>query len=137
MKLSSEKLTVQGKLQRGFTFIEAIVALVILGIALAAIVPAFTSYSKINTDSQARGEAVAVAQQVLDRLRKREFTEWPSQGASETISSGTQLYQAVVSWCTEGTTNCSTTPSARQVKVEVKRNDKVIYTVETVYTDFD
>ena len=46
----------------GLTLIEALVAVSILAILLAAVVPAFTNALRINTRSETRSQAVAAAQ---------------------------------------------------------------------------
>jgi type II secretory pathway pseudopilin PulG len=125
------------KKNTGLTIIEALIAIVILGIALATIIPSLTAYTKVNTDSEKKGETVAVVQHVMDNLRQKQFTDWPTNGSSYDIASGGRTYKAKISWCAKGPTNCYTSDSARHVKVEVIYNEKTIYTVETVYTTFN
>lgn len=123
------------KHSNGFSLIEALVAVSILSIALAAIAPIFISYAQVNRESQYKTQALALAQQIVDGLRQREFSEWPTSGRTEAVSSDGTEYQTRVSYCTGSLTYCS--DGARHLKVEVSKNDKIYYQVETVYTAFE
>jgi type II secretory pathway pseudopilin PulG len=124
----------------GLTIIEALVALSIMGIALAFLAPSFVGYSKVNTDSEIRGEAVAAAQQVLDTLRRKDFNTWPTSGTAENFNASSRTYSSKITYCTPIATpssSCYSTASTRHVKVEVTYNEKIVYQVETVFTDFE
>ncbi len=66
---------------RGFSLIEALIALSILSVVLASVVPLFITFSRSNLDSQRRTEAIAVAQMVVDELRQQSFEQWPESMA--------------------------------------------------------
>ena len=57
------------KNQRGFSLIEAIVAMAILTVGLLAVGLMQISAMKGNTNALSRGDGVAVAQSVMDMLR--------------------------------------------------------------------
>lgn len=121
-------------LREGFGIIEAVVSLVILGIILAAILPAFVNNMRINTDGEIRTNAVAVGQQTMDDLRGRET--WLASGTQQVVEMGGSLYTATLvhdRYC-EGE-DCF--DGARQVSVEVRHNGRVLYRVETVFTALD
>ena len=120
----------------GFSLIEALVAVSILGIALAAVAPVFISFAQVNRENQYKTQALAVAQQTVDGLRQQKFTEWPASGDTQTVTQSGTSYQRKVLWCVPPvSTYCS--DGSRHLKVEVSKNDKVYYQVETVYTTFE
>lgn len=118
----------------GLTLIEAIIALAILGIALAAIIPAFTNYARVNTNSELRTGAISAGQQVMESLRQRTFANWPENGATEIASSGDRDYEVGISYCVEGDADCLSRGQMRHVKLEVRHGGTVRYELETIYT---
>ena len=126
---------------RGFSLIEALIALSILSVVLASVVPLFITFSRSNLDSQHRTEAIAVAQMVVDELRQQSFEQWPESWPDpdgvKSLSSGHEdtLYDARISYCTADLPLCGS--GARHTRVEVVKDGKTYYQVETVYTQFD
>lgn len=123
------------RLRAGFTLVETVVALSLLAIAIAAMLPAMVQAMRANTESEIRTGAVAVAQQEVDNLRAQSGT-WPSSGQTRAIAAGNATYQSTLSYqqyC-EGA-KCFT--GARTVTVEVRHNGKLYYRVQTVFTSLD
>jgi general secretion pathway protein I len=118
---------------RGFTLLEALVALAILGIALAGLLPAFQTFLDANSVSEERSNAVAAAQQVMELLRQQDPSSLPSSGTStvETIQVGDHEYEVVATYCAEAD-YCST--AARHIVLEVSFAGNAVYQVETVFT---
>ncbi len=116
----------------GFTIVEAIVAILILGIALSFIIPAFVANLQINTKSEERTYAVAAAQQVLENLRLANPQSLPSSGSSTAINIVIGGYAYVVTpfYCAI-TTLCTST--SKYIRVDVAFKSKVLYTAETVF----
>lgn len=123
------------KRRAGFSLIEALIAVSIFGIALAAVVPSFIFNARTNRESQRRTEAVVVAQQYVDSLRQQDFGSWPETGATATQTVNGKSYQTVLTYCVGTLIHCG--DGARHLKVEVKTDGKVYYQVETVYTAFE
>lgn len=119
----------------GFSLLEAVVAVAIFGIALAAIVPAFIYYAQTNLASQRKTEAVVVAQRVVDGLRQTDFALWPASGTVSAADAGGSNFQVALTYCTGSLTLCN--DGARHLRVEVSQGGKVYYRVETVYTTFN
>jgi prepilin-type N-terminal cleavage/methylation domain-containing protein len=119
--------------ERGFTLVEAVFALAILAITIAAVLPAFVDFLDANSLSEERSNAVAAAQQVMEELRQFDPGSLPSSGSSavQTITVGNHEYEVTAHYCREST-YC--TSAARHIVLEVNFGGKTIYTVETVYT---
>ncbi|MBS3933627.1 MAG: prepilin-type N-terminal cleavage/methylation domain-containing protein [Truepera sp.] len=119
---------------KGFTLIEAVIAVAILAIILASVIPAFVNYLNINTASEVRTGAVAVAQRLLDDLRA--VSAWPPSGTVTTVATGQRAYSAILThsqFCYGG--RCFS--GARRVRVEVSYAGRTYYQVETVFTQLD
>lgn len=120
----------------GFTLIEAVVALVIMGVVLAALLPALARNMSINTTGDLRTGAVAVAQETLDNLRATTEDDWPGSGTETDVDTGETVYASEVTYepyCDGG--NCFV--GAREVQVRVSHNGQLLYQVETVFTSLD
>ena len=118
---------------RGFTLLEALVAMAILGIALAGLVPSFQSFMDANSLSEQRSNAVAAAQEVMEGLRQLDPSGLPSTGNSsvQAVTVGNHEYEVVATYCVE-TSYCSS--AARHIVLEVSFAGKTVYTVESVFT---
>lgn len=119
---------------KGVTLIEAVVAVAILTIVLAGVIPAFVNYLSVNTSSEVRTGAVAVAQQLLDDLRA--VGSWPPSGTVVSVTTGRRTYSATLThsqFCDGG--RCF--DGARRVRVEVSHAGRTYYQVETVFTQLE
>jgi general secretion pathway protein I len=119
--------------ERGFTLLEALIAMAILGIALAGLVPSFQAFMDANSLSEERSNAVAAAQEVMEGLRRADPASLPTSGtsAAQVVTVGAHEYEIFASYCIESSW-CST--AARHVIVEVHFGGQRVYTVESVFT---
>jgi len=123
------------QVRQGFTLVETVVALVLLGVILVSLLPAIAHGMRVNSHSEIRTGAVAVAQQEIDNLRAIGDT-WPASGTVSSISTGSTTFQSRLSYqqycdangCYDG---------ARLVTVEVSHNGRMYYRVRTVFTSLD
>lgn len=120
--------------QAGFTLLEVLVSMVIMGVVLASMVPAFLSHVKVNTRTEVRSGAIAAAQQILDDMRSQDPATFPSTGSDpiEVVDAGSRSYDVTVSYCT----NATYCPSdeTKHIRVEVEYMGEMVYAVETVFT---
>jgi prepilin-type N-terminal cleavage/methylation domain-containing protein len=119
---------------RGATLVESLVALAILGIATAGILPAFTQQLHANHRSEIRSAAIIAAQQSMEALRMLDpETEIASGGSSapRLVTVGGLEFEVVTHYC-ERDEFCDT--NSRHIRIEVWFQDQVAYDVETVYT---
>ena len=149
--------------RRGVGLIEVLVAIAILATILVFIVPSFTFYLQVNTQSEIRTQAVTLAQEALEQLRLFDPRLLPTSGeypisADYTNSSSTP--QTCPDSSNGNTSNGTTNPceverhgrkyevkvafcpentsycndNQRHVRVEVKYRGDTVYEVETVFT---
>jgi prepilin-type N-terminal cleavage/methylation domain-containing protein len=118
---------------KGFTLLESLISLGILGITLVAMVPAFQTLMDANSVSEERSNALAAAQEVMEGLRHKDPASLPSSGSSavQAISVGAHEYEVVTHFCRD-TTYCGS--DSRHIVVEVSFAGKDVYAIETVFT---
>jgi type II secretory pathway pseudopilin PulG len=119
----------------GFGLIEAVVSLTILGVMLAALLPALAGNMSLNTTGELRTGAVAAAQEVLDRLRSSE-DDWPASGSEEEVSLGEATYVVTLDYA-KYCDAVACFDDARNVTAEVSHDGQQLYEVETVFTSLE
>ncbi len=117
---------------RGFTLVEALIGVAILGIVMAGVLPVFMNYMRVNSQSDVRSGAVSAAESVMDGLRQTSLGAWPASGTVRTTSGGDRDYAVTILYCTSSMAYCAS--DTRQVEVVVRYHGKVYYDVQTVYT---
>jgi prepilin-type N-terminal cleavage/methylation domain-containing protein len=119
--------------QRGFTLLEALIAVSLLGIVLAGVVPTFLTYLDVNTLTEERSAAIAVAQQAVEELRQADPTAMPTTGTSpvQVISVGQRDFEVVTRFCTAP---AFCTSDSRHLVVEVRFGGRTVYSIETIFT---
>ncbi len=118
----------------GFTLVEALVALALLGVMLTVLLPTFVQNIQVNTQSELRTDAVAVAQVEMDRLRA--VGNWPATGTKREVVTELATYETELTYalyCRDGT--CF--QGARQVQIEVRHRGRALYRATTVFTSLD
>lgn len=140
---------------QGFTLTENLVALIILSITLAVMLPAFTNFGLQNAKNRQVSGAVALTNSIMSDLRRQRITELDADLGKTVLTlkpdpENDITYQVDQYICANEVSvnvanlaaNCSTTTTAdnptRQILLEVKApNDpnKTIYRVQTVFTN--
>ena len=122
---------------RGLSIVEVVIALVILTIVLAGLLPSFIGNLQINNRTELRGTAVSIAERELEQYRRQNLTNIsntqttsPTPNPKDVPQDG-RTYQVNTRFCVD-TTRCS--GNARQVVVQVNYQGSKLYEVETVYT---
>lgn len=118
---------------RGFTLLEALVAMGLLAIMLVGVVPVFFNLLAVNTRNEQRSGAVAAAQQVLEELRERDPATLPETGTvgPQVIPVDTRAYE-VTSWYCLAPEYCG--DSSRHVLIEVNYGGRTFFSAESVLT---
>jgi prepilin-type N-terminal cleavage/methylation domain-containing protein len=122
--------------ERGLTLVETLVALALVGVAIGAILPAFTTQLGSNTRNEVRSEAVAAAEILLEELRGVDLGTLPTSGQSapRLVQVGQRTYDVTVFYC-ETAAYCD--PYSRHLRVEVQANGRKVFDAESVYTQFN
>ena len=117
----------------GFTLVECLIAVAILGVALTSLMPSFLDFMDANSHSESRSDAVAAAQQIMESLRRQDPAGWPSTGSStaEVVEINNREFEVVKTYCLSSQ-YCGS--ASRHIVVEVSFGGKVLYSVESVYT---
>lgn len=121
------------KTARGLTLVEVLVAIALLGILMAAILPVFTGNMMSNQVSESRTQANLAISTVFDQMRSQSIAALPQSGSQvkETVVNG-QAYKVNITYC-RVSTYCSAT--SRMITAEVKNGAKVIGNAETIFTE--
>jgi prepilin-type N-terminal cleavage/methylation domain-containing protein len=145
------RIRLKPKQNDGFTLVETVAGMVIFLVASTAIIPVFMTYKLSTIRNDTRMGAVAIAQQVMDTLRKTDVaslrdpnvntlgtsTSLPTAaggGSLDSLSYKGKTYSATITYC-ETASYCDTTTKHIKVKVYPNGNTAIppIYELETVY----
>jgi prepilin-type N-terminal cleavage/methylation domain-containing protein len=119
--------------ERGFTLIESLLAIAILGIALVGMLPSMLTFADSNLRAEERSEAVAIAQEVMEALRQQPTETLLDTGDAtvEIFLMGEREYEVEQHFCSIES-YCS--DNSRHVVVEVTYGGETVYELETVFT---
>ena len=68
----------------GFTLVEALVALGVFAVGMAALMPLAVTNVRANANASVRTHALALAQEEIERFRATTFSDLPAVGATGT-----------------------------------------------------
>ena len=68
----------------GFTLVEALVALCVFAVGMAALMPLAVTNVRANANASVRTHSLALAQQEIERFRATTFSDLPAVGATGT-----------------------------------------------------
>ena len=119
--------------EHGFTLLESLVAVAILGIVLAAIAPTFFTFMDVNTLTEERSGALAAAQETMEQLRQLDPTTLPDTGSSplQVVTVGQRDFEVLTHFCTA---NQFCGDDSRHLLIEVSYGGRTVYSVESVFT---
>ena len=93
--------------RRGFTLVEALVSMTILGVGIVGVMSAFTLASRSGSEAMRLSEAAAIADQRLETLLGSSESQWVPRGVSGNyaweakvadLRDGLRLATVVVRW---------------------------------------
>lgn len=122
----------------GFTLIEVLVAIAIMGVALSAATSAILTYMRANYSGELIFEGAQAAQSVIDFLRYEEVESLPASGTDpvRTISiNNLRDYDVYVTYCADPT--YCTSNSVRQLVLRVEHDGTKVYETETIFTQLE
>ncbi len=121
----------------GFTLIEVLVALLILGIALTVLLSALLGNTSLNTKIDRKAEAVRISEGVLENYRQSGDYGTLRTDASQTVVRRGANYTIDTDFCPTGapaTMACTTT--SVYIRVKVKYDGTTLQQADTYYTEF-
>jgi len=80
--------------ERGFSFVELLVTVIIAGIAFAAMVPLFVQATQANAADKVRTTAVNIAQDRIEKMRQLDYDLIMADNFNLTANTATWLYAA-------------------------------------------
>ena len=140
-KVLSRKRHFSHRFDRGFTMLEATIAVFLLALLLGTTTSGFSRLSLANRRNQLRGDAVAAGRQVIDSLRLVDVTTMPSGDTSDSqvVTVDGRDFDVTVTYCPMGTDLCGA-ETRRHIRVQVAdplEDNRVFYSTETVFTALD
>jgi type II secretion system protein I len=120
----------------GFTLVEALVSLVVLGIVAVAVMPAVVAQVDANTRNEIRTIAVGLVQERLEALRLGDPAALPTSGPGDmqAVDVGPRRFQVRTYYCRDASYCPPASPTSRHLTVEIWFRGERVYDVETVYT---
>lgn len=79
--------------QRGFTLIEVVIFIVVVGAGLAGILAVSTNITKSSADPMVRKQAMALADSILEEILQKEYED--PDGLPNVVESGRDTYDDV------------------------------------------
>ena len=119
--------------ERGFSFVEVLLAVALVGTVVMGVVPAFMACKDANTRNEIRSGAAAVAQQAMETQRRLDPSTLPGSGSSslQVVREGERDYEFVTHYCAEPAW-CDF--DTRHIMVEVSFGTQTVLIVESVFT---
>lgn len=121
------------KREDGFSVLEGLIALAILGIVLSSVLNVFVDFMQVTTRNEARSGAIAAAQIQIEASRQEDPVDMPTSGVlgPSYIAVDDREYEVFTRYC-ELSAFCGA--ESRHVVIEVSYGGKTIYTTESVFT---
>jgi prepilin-type N-terminal cleavage/methylation domain-containing protein len=119
--------------QRGFTLLEGLLALALVGIVLAGVLPIFLGYMDVTTRNEERSGAIAAAQMQMETSRALDPASMPESGSTgpDYVVVGDREFEVTSYYCLAASF-CST--DSRHIMVEVSYGGKNVFRTESVFT---
>jgi prepilin-type N-terminal cleavage/methylation domain-containing protein len=119
--------------EKGFTLMEVLLAVALMGTVVLGVVPAFIACKDANQRNEVRSAASAAGQAVLEAHRRLDPAAFPSTGSSaaQVVTVDARDFEVITYYCVESTW-CDT--QSRHLLVEVGFGNEIVFTVETVFT---
>lgn len=127
----------------GFTLVETLVAIAVLGITLTLFTTAFLANTSLNNTVDRRAEATRIGEKILEGYRQNSNYGVLATSApvSQSITRNGQTYVALTTFCAatrpaDLMTKMPCSDTAVFIELNVSQNSKVLYSASTYYTRF-
>lgn len=116
---------------QGFTLVEAMLALAVIGIVVSSLVPGITGMLTVNNGERIRRDAVSAARTTVQALVASGIPTLPMKDLQvRRLTLNGRNYDVTVTYCSNPTFCAPAT--SRHLKLEVNENGRRLYSVETV-----
>lgn len=124
---------------QGFSLIEVLVALLVLGLAMTTLISALLANTSLNTKVDRKAEAIRISEERLESFRQSgNYGTLIGKGTTtETVTRRGQQFTVQTTFCPTGVApsmKCSTT--AVYIRLDVKQGVTLLQRAETFYTSF-
>lgn len=119
----------------GFTFIELILIIVIVGIAIIPLVQIFTTSLKGGAEAEANTIALELAQEKMEEIRELSFSTVSNSSGSFKIPFTSYSYQVTVSYVDGNFSTSAPATNYKKVEVRVTHTSGVSSTLTTVISN--
>lgn len=82
--------------KKGFTIVEVIVTLAVLGIVIGPLMTMFITSQKINNEGSKEYQSIQLAQKYMEEIKGMEVFNYSTQGYSRTVDSGEYIYTKTI-----------------------------------------
>ena len=119
--------------EKGFTVIEGLVAMSILGFTLTAVLSTFVGFKDVTTRNGHRSGAMAAAQQIVESTRQADPAAMPSSGKSspDIVEIDGREFEVVSYFC-KVSEYCG--ENSRHITIVVNYGGRTLYKTESVFT---
>ena len=118
--------------QQGFTLVEVLVALSIVGLITAFLSPVFIAQSKYNTTSELKSLAINATDRQVDLMRLTDPATMQSSGSTtSTVTAGGKNFSVKIDYCVTSSYCSSVT---RHLKFTTSYRGIPYHATETVFT---
>ncbi|GGM16948.1 type II secretion system protein [Deinococcus aerophilus] len=124
---------------QGFTLVEVLAALLVLGMVMATMFAALLANTSLNSKVERKAEAVRISEQKLENYRQLgRYGNLVTQGTvAETVTYNGKPYTVQTTFCPSdrpSTMVCSNT--AVYIRLDVLQTGQLLHRAETFYTSF-
>lgn len=127
------------KADSGMTIIEVLIALALLGLTLSILTTSMISNANLNDTIDKRGQAIRLAEKLLERYRYDEdsYGDLASKGIVESKEEHNgYIFPVKTTFCpSDMPKQMVCDDSSVYIRLEVLNNNKVLYKTETYYTE--
>lgn len=119
-------------MQRGFSMMEVLVSLSLVGIVSAIVSPVFIAQSRFNTTSELKMLAIDATDKQIDALRLIDPATLPSAGSVSTaVTVGGKTFAVQTAYCVNASWCSAVT---RHMKFTTSYQGTAYYATETIFT---
>jgi prepilin-type N-terminal cleavage/methylation domain-containing protein len=139
-KMLIKQRLVQKDIDQGFSLIEVMTSITIMGIVLAYCLPVYMMSRLKIAASQRKSEALIVTQRIITNLERSKISDLPSSGTVTVtdpdgtsakkpgfLQVGNRIYSATVTYCPSipGGSGCKN--DYKELKIEIKYRENFVY----------